>query len=352
MNRPEQSETPAETPVPAPATPVVDQYEAGRAAAARAGERYDTSHMPPAHPRRLRLPIMLFLATCLSTFWVGAASWSPPMLGQISGMQVRQMIVAHWQAGLLYMACVLGILFAHEMGHFVATIIYRIPASLPYFIPIPISPIGTMGAVIGMDGLRANRRQMFDIGLAGPLAGLVVAIPVMCIGIAQLHVNPSFHSNVAYDCPLLVQWLIQVIKPELLQSGALLDGETRRMVVYHTDLNPFFMAGWVGLLITGLNMFPISQLDGGHVIYALFLKRAHVLARGFLFVAIMFIIVTQAYMWLMMVVLVTLLGTDHPPTANDRMELGTFRTVLGYASLSLPVLCFPAQGLIQTGFWN
>ena len=72
------------------------------------------------------------------------------------------------------------------MGHFLATVRYRIPASLPYFIPFPISPIGTMGAVIGMDGLRANRREMFDIGLAGPLAGLLVAVPVMCIGIARL----------------------------------------------------------------------------------------------------------------------------------------------------------------------
>ena len=88
------------------------------------------------------------------------------------------------------MACVLAILLTHEMGHFVMTLIYRVRASLPYFIPLPISPIGTMGAVIAMDGRQADRRQIFDIGLAGPLAGLVVAIPIMWIGVQQIGLQP------------------------------------------------------------------------------------------------------------------------------------------------------------------
>ncbi len=108
----------------------------------------------PASRRRIRLPLILFIATCLSTFWVGANHWFPlPGMGT-----VRQSLLAHWQDGLIYSGCLLTILLAHEMGHFVATLRYRIPASFPYFIPFPISPIGTMGAVIGMDGLRQSER--------------------------------------------------------------------------------------------------------------------------------------------------------------------------------------------------
>jgi membrane-associated protease RseP (regulator of RpoE activity) len=111
-------------------------------------------------------------------------------------------------------------------------------------------------------------------------------------------------------------------------------------MVWHSQLNPYFMAGWVGFLITGLNMLPVSQLDGGHVIYTLFGKRAHWIARGFMLLAIGFIIYNQAWMWSLMVVLVLLIGTDHPPTRDDTVRLGWFRTVLGCLSLSIPLLCF------------
>ena len=107
------------------------------------------------------------------------------------------------------------------------------------------------------------------------------------------------------------------------------------------------MAGWFGLLITGLNMMPISQLDGGHVIYGLFGKRAHILARLSLFIAIFVVVLNfeRVWMWTLMLLLVTMLGTDHPPTADDRVPLGTFRTILGWLSLSIPFLCFPFFGL-------
>ena len=141
--------------------------------------------------RRWRLPIILFLLTSASTFWVGANVWFPIHFLEMSSirgnwMPVRETLVAHWADGLIYMVAVLAILMTHEMGHFLATVRYRIPASLPIFLPFPMSPIGTFGAVIGMDGTRANRREMFDIGLAGPLAGLVVALPIVWFGLAGL----------------------------------------------------------------------------------------------------------------------------------------------------------------------
>ena len=345
MNEPEHSPGAAENPTPSPpaAVPQVqDQYVPSGESRPVVMAEQALPVGPPAHPRRVRLPVMLFFITCASTFWVGACTWNPLFPGMVSTMKMRETVVANWQTGLIYMFCVLAILFAHEMGHFIATLIYRIPASLPFFIPLPISPIGTMGAVIGMDGKRANRRQMFDIGIAGPLAGMVLAIPIMLWGILQMDMNTAGHGVMAYDSPLLVKWMFMWLRPDKPTPD----------FIYHTQLNPYYMAGWVGFLITGLNMMPISQLDGGHVIYALFLKRAHVFARVFLFFAIAYIVAMQAYLWILMLVLVIFLGTDHPPTADDDMELGPFRTALGYASLLLPVLCFPAQGLLQKGFWS
>ena len=112
------------------------------------------------------------------------------------------------------------------------------------------------------------------------------------------------------------------------------------------QLNAPFMAGWVGLLITGLNMLPVSQLDGGHVIYSLLGRRAHVAARAFIFFAILFVVFDDnAMIWSPMVILVILLGVDHPPTSNDRVSIGRTRTILGWASLSIPLLCFPPHGL-------
>jgi membrane-associated protease RseP (regulator of RpoE activity) len=251
-------------------------------------------------------------------------------------MLVRQSVVANFQTGLIYMVCVISILLAHEMGHFVATVLYRVPASLPYFIPFPMAPIGTMGAVIGMDGQRANRKEIFDIGLAGPIAGLVVALPILWVGVSRLHLEGPGHGAYAYDSPLLVRWMIAHLHP----------ARTGVRFLSTSQVNPYFMAGWVGLLITGLNMLPVSQLDGGHVVYTLFGKRAHWIARMFVLAAVAYVVLAKAYIWLLMVVLVVLIGTDHPPTANDHVRLGWLRTILGLASLLIPVFCFPLRGLV------
>ena len=287
--------------------------------------------------RRTMLPLALFLFTCVSVFWAGAGRFAPHMYLLADGdlIGARQTVLANWQNGLVYMACLLGILFCHEMGHFVATLLYRIPASLPYFLPLPISPIGTLGAVIGMDGLKANRKEIFDIGLAGPLAGLAVAAPILWIGIQRLDLTGTPGGGVfAIDLPLLLR-LVFYFRPP--------DGYVPGEGIYQWQLNPYFMAGWVGLLITGLNMLPVSQLDGGHVLFALFRRRAHALARWFMVLAIAFIVFSGLYSWSLMIVLIMLIGTDHPPTRDDNVPLGWFRTALGFASLAIPILCFPPR---------
>lgn len=295
----------------------------------------DSANAPPgstadnagARPRRVWLPVALFIATCLSTFWVGTSEWD--FLATFSEPLV--MLRAHWWRGAVYSIAVLSILMAHEMGHFLQAVRYGVPASLPYFIPMPITPWGTMGAVIALGGSQANRRQLFDIGITGPLAGLVLAVPLTCWGLATATALPaSIDASLGghFGSPLVFQIIEWCVRPA--------DPPHTRLIYY---TNPLVMAGWIGMFVTGLNMIPVGQLDGGHVAYALFGKRAHWLARAVVLAAVIFIIATGQYGWTVMVGLVVFLGIRHPSTADDRAELGLTRTVLGWLSLSIPILC-------------
>jgi membrane-associated protease RseP (regulator of RpoE activity) len=286
------------------------------------------------------LPVLLFVATCISTWFAGAAGLAAVAVLEYPS-EVISYALSNWRDGALYMASVMGILLAHEMGHFVLTLRHRIHASLPFFIPMPISPLGTMGAVIAMHAYMANRKQLFDIGLAGPLAGLVVALPVTWYGILQADAVTAADLAQAraaqsplpttFQDPLVVEVMIRYLRPEVT-TGELV-------------MNPFLMAGWVGFLITGLNMFPISQLDGGHISYALFGKGAHLIARLVVIGALLFFFLSESYMWAPMLVLLMFLGIKHPPTADDTVELGWPRRIIGLASLSIPILCFPPWGM-------
>ncbi|WP_146432706.1 site-2 protease family protein [Blastopirellula retiformator] len=330
-----------------------DSYESATAAAPVVTASPSPTSTPsrPVRPRRVVLPILLFVATCLSTFFVGWTRWQPTMLlgGMVDAdfdpllsdplvegirMVLRSVSVSD---GLIYMACLLAILFAHEMGHFLMTVRYRIHASYPYFIPIPISPIGTMGAVIGMDGLKANRKQLFDIGLAGPLAGLLVAMPVLYVGIHQLDLTKTAPSPYSLDIPLGLAWAMAWFQ---------VPGYSLGDPVAQAQLNPYFMAGWVGLLVTGLNMLPISQLDGGHVSYTLFGKWSTYLAWGVIIAAVTAMALGAGWTWILMLILVLLIGPAHPPTADDTVAIGPLRWTMGFLSLSIPILCFPPQAII------
>ena len=305
--------------------------------------------LPPVavRRRRVRLPVVLFILTVLSTFWVGAMLWRPMEILLLTPanvmsaeyldqfMPVRESMLENWRDGLIYSCCLLAILFFHEMGHFLATVRYRIPASYPFFIPLPITPIGTMGAVIGMDGMRANRKEMFDIGIAGPLAGLIVAIPVMWVGIKELSFTGA-PGSMRYHLPLAVEWIMNAVP---------LEGYNGEDYVAVGHMNPYFMAGWVGLLITGVNMLPVSQLDGGHVTYTLYGRGAHWLARGFMVLVIAYVVYSLAHVWMLMIILVMLIGTDHPPTYDDSVRLGWFRYTIGSLSMLIPILCFPPKAI-------
>ena len=302
-----------------------------------ADDAWEEEYADPPHRRLTALPICLFVATCVSTFWVGISLWSPiqPWLDSLESgslMNIRKMVLTDWDTGLTYMLAVIAILLLHEMGHFVATLIYRVPASYPFFLPFPINPIGTLGAVIAMQGTAADRKQIFDIGIAGPLAGLVIAVPIAYFGVSQLDLTIQPMGGIGFRLPLLLDWFAVWTDVPGYQTGE---------PVWMSQLNPLFVAGWVGMLITGLNMMPIGQLDGGHVTYTLFGRTAHLIARATIVFAIAFMVFHQNYMLAIMVVLLLTMGTDHPPTRNDHVPLVWFRIGLGLVSLVIPVLCFP-----------
>jgi Zn-dependent protease len=272
---------------------------------------------PPRGPRLL-LPAMLFVATCFSTYWAVAEHFGWP---------------AAW--AFQFMSAVMAILLAHEAGHYFQALRYRVRASLPFFIPMPFAPWGTMGAVIGMAGSTADRKQLFDIGLTGPLAGLVLAIPFSIFGILTAdfttpEVIGTGGGGMEFADPLLFKLIIAQVRPELPEG----------VILY---LNPWLFAGWVGMLITGLNMLPVGQLDGGHVAHAILGRGARYLAYGVIGSAIVYMIWLGQPTWILMIILITMMGITHPPTANDAVPLGWGRRILGLACLLIPIFCFSPQ---------
>lgn len=262
-----------------------------------------------AEPRQVRsarrprrgLPLLLFLATCFTTYTTG---------------------------GPYFFASLMTILTAHELGHYFTAKACRVPASLPYFLPMPFGVIGTLGAVIAMHPGMGNRRSLFDIAIAGPLAGLVPAIVFSIVGLQWSDVvmeDGAGHMKLGE--PLFFRWLAEWV------VGPVPEG-------HDLKLHPMAYAGWVGVLITALNLIPISQLDGGHIIYALFRAASRPIATGLLVAALAAVIWFDYWGWILMIVLLLLIGPAHPPTANDNMPLGPVRFVVGLVTLLFPIIGF------------
>ena len=266
-------------------------------------------YQPPAR-RRVVVPLVLFLLTVASTYMMG---------------------------GLAYSLALMITLGAHELGHFLQARRYGVPASLPYFLPMPLSPIGTMGAVIAMHPGMGNRRSLFDIAISGPLAGLVPALAFSVIGLRLSQVVPAVGAGtVSLGEPLLFHWLSLAIFGQLPPGHDIL-------------LHPVAFAGWVGIFITALNLIPISQLDGGHMLYALLRRKAHILATLLLAAAAVAVVVYGYWGWTLMLALLCLIGPNHPPTADDTVPLGAGRVLLGWLTLLFVFVGFtPTPFLLPT----
>jgi membrane-associated protease RseP (regulator of RpoE activity) len=235
-------------------------------------------------------------------------------------------VVLDTGAGLRLMFGILSILTAHEMGHYLAARRYRVDATLPFFIPFP-SLVGTLGAFIRIRSPIPNRRALFDIGVAGPLAGFLVCIPVLWLGVreaAVVSLDPA-SGGVFLGEPLLFQWIARWL------HGPIPDGMT-------LTLGPLGLAGWFGLFVTALNLIPVGQLDGGHATYALLRRYAHRISAIGWWVCVALIYFGPN--WILWAVLLRFLGRRHPPTLNDGLPVGDGRALIGLLCLAIFVVCF------------
>lgn len=241
------------------------------------------------------------------------------------------LFLGSFQAGAIFSFTVLVILAAHEMGHYIACRWYGVNATLPFFIPVPLPPVGTFGAFIKIKAPIPSRRALFDIGIAGPLAGYVFAIPATFI--AHYFAEPAQISAadgdvIYFQSPLLFKFFERLLHtpPE-------------------TTLNPVMWAAWIGVFMTSLNLLPVGQLDGGHVTYAVFGPRGHKLLAIVSYVAViglaLYSLRDGMWNWVVYAVILTLMmRVGHPPVMDESEPLGLTRKLVAIIGLLVFVLSF------------
>lgn len=292
---------------------------------------------------RIALPVALFLATFVSVLLTGALNAGPAVVAQATSLTEALLAVMRSPdallAGLPFAATLLGILLTHEMGHYVVGRLRRAPVSLPYFIPMPpgFSITGTMGAVIVQREPMEDRRTVLEIGIAGPLAGLALAIPLLLYGLSVSPVGPPGPGGYLQEGnSLLYAGLKWLVFGRMLPGGGV-----------DVQLGPVAMAAWIGLLVTMLNMLPIGQLDGGHVAYALLGRRADYLAYAVIALCLALgLLLPNNYTWLVWAGLIMLIGPRHPPPLNDISRLGRGHAALAIFGLVLFALLFMPAPLV------
>lgn len=228
------------------------------------------------------------------------------------------------------------ILLAHEMGHYFMSRKYGVPATLPYFIPLPFPPFGTLGAIIKMKGIIINKKALFDIGIAGPLSGFIVSIPFIVLGIKMSSIQFVTKEMLYFRLgdPLLFKILQKIL------IGGIPEG-------YDLGLHPLAYAGWVGLFVTSLNLLPVGQLDGGHIVYAVFGHKSNwIFGVSIGLLAILTIFYNPG--WLLLVILLLIFGMRHPEPFDMDTELDGRRKFLAFIILLVFLLSFtlsPFPGL-------
>jgi membrane-associated protease RseP (regulator of RpoE activity) len=241
--------------------------------------------------------------------------------------------------GLWYSGTILLILGTHEMGHYLACRYYQVDATRPFFIPMPFLPTGTLGAFIRIREPIPTKRALFDIGAAGPFAGFVFAVPTLFLGVAMSHVAKVPSNFVGYNLgePLLFKIASKLI------WGTIADG-------YSINLHPMAFAAWFGMLATALNLFPIGQLDGGHITYAVFGRLSSKITIAAICVAMgLTAFSTSWIVWtLMMLAMTVSMGPHHPRTMDEEVPLDRTRLWLALAAAAVFILCFtyaPIEGI-------
>ena len=298
---------------------------------------------PPPRPKfqhRYGRHIVLFVATFLTTTY--AQSFLIFFLALGNGVFVPG--VFGWQAfvgGLWYSIPLLTILAAHEFGHYFACRYYNVDATLPYFLPAPIVLTGTFGAVIRIREAFPSKQALFDIAVAGPIAGFVVLLPFLVLGVWLSGTAPVTEGSLYFGEPLLFKAL------ERLRFG---DLGTEMDSVLH----PMGFAAWFGMLATALNLLPFGQLDGGHISYSLFGRRASYVSMATLLRAVALTVVSASWitMTIMMLVMAFFLGFRHPRIVDEHVPLTGGRRVVALIALVIFIICFtpvPIEILLPEG---
>jgi membrane-associated protease RseP (regulator of RpoE activity) len=293
--------------------------------------------LPLAEPRvgrRVVLNVVLFALTCLSTLWAGTHFIGSPAFDAFR----RAPGMVSLLSGVPFAATLLAILGVHEFGHYFAGRRHGAAVSLPYFIPAPppLFLFGTLGAVIRMRSPVRDRNSLFDIAAAGPLAGLVIAIPAMALGLEWSTLAPQSPDAIVFGDSLLRRLLVH------LRFGPIPEG----MAVF---THPVADAAWVGFFVTALNLFPVGQLDGGRIAYALFGGHHRAVGIGTFGALIALGAVTQSVNWFVWAgFLFLLVGLHHSPPLDDITALSPRRYALGLLCLVLLVLLVPP---VPIGFY-
>jgi membrane-associated protease RseP (regulator of RpoE activity) len=270
---------------------------------------------PEAKEGKVSTNIILFVLTVFSVMLAGV-----DIEGPVPGdpWKALLLLIRNIFTGWPFALSLLGILVAHEFGHYLMSRYHKTPATLPYFIPLPFSPLGTMGAAILMRGIPKNKRILFDIGVAGPLAGLVVAIPVLFLGLSLSSLGPIEPNPNGFleGNSLLYLFAKFAVFGRLLPSPAEPQGIAYWLKYFFTGhpvpfggidvfIHPVAFAGWAGILVTALNLIPVGTLDGGHVIYALLGEKAKK-AFPFILSALLVLGIFWSGWWLWAVILLWL----------------------------------------------
>jgi membrane-associated protease RseP (regulator of RpoE activity) len=321
----------------------------------------------PGQSPRIWINVLLFMITVFAVMLTGVEVPLAVSLTSITAEMTYRF--QHILSGWPFAVAMLGILLTHEMGHYVMCRRYKVPATLPYFLPAPIlSPFGTLGAFIMMRGIPKNKRILFDVGVAGPIAGLVVAIPVLFIGLSL-----SSLGRIDLPAPGMEGWLegnslfylfakflmFGRMLPEPASMGGLspLAYWVRYFLSAHpipvggmdVMLNPVALAGWGGLLVTALNLVPVGTLDGGHVAYGLFgnqARRIFPVAIGMLiFLSVLPVFLTGSlrafnFGWLLWIFILFWLGNVRTVPLDDITQLDPARRTIGFFVLFAFFLLF------------
>lgn len=321
----------------------------------------------PRMNTRVHINIILFILTIISMLLTGVEI--PPSVVPADGSFPLAYLLLNILTGWPFALSMMGILFAHEMGHYVACRIYKVPATLPYFLPAPlISPLGTFGAFIAMRGIPKNKRVLFDVGVAGPIAGLIVAIPVLFIGLSLSPLGAIQHSPAGMSgflegnsiFYLLSKYMVfGQLLPAPVSTGGLslvaywlryfLTGSPIPFGGMDVQLHSVALAGWAGLLVTALNLVPVGTLDGGHVAYGLFGDKAQKIFPFAIGALIALIVLPSLftlsldslnYGWVLWVFILFWLGKVRAQPLDEITELDPPRRVLGYVMLIVFILLF------------